>query len=396
MKTVHYQMVRLGEIAHVTTGKSNVEDATETGIYPFYDRSQVIKRSNRFLFDVPSAIIVPGEGTQFIPRIAHGKFDLHQRAYAVILREDVSAEYIYYAILNAHEYFATVATGSTVSSLRLGMFLHMPIHLPDLPTQLRIAGVLGSIDEKIELNRRKIAELEALAKTIYDYWFVQFDFPDATGRPYKSSGGKMVWNGQLKREVPEGWEVVLLSNLCSISTKQCVPSKMDCNLLEHYSIPAFDEGVYPSFDPPAAILSNKFVVPQGGILYSKLNAQFKRIWDPLHLTALPIASSEFVIYVPHDLQLRGFIYATLNAERVYKFANSISSCSTGSRKRFTPETTYRFPVAIPNDNEIVERFSKLFSDILGSIKKCRVEGVMLRDTRDTLLPLLMNGQVVVG
>lgn len=173
----------------------------------------------------------------------------------------------------------------------------------DLP----IAGVLGSIDEKIELNRRKIAELEALAKTIYDYWFVQFDFPDATGRPYKSSGGKMVWNGQLKREVPEGWEVVLLSNLCSISTKQCVPSKMDCNLLEHYSIPAFDEGVYPSFDPPAAILSNKFVVPQGGILYSKLNAQFKRIWDPLHLTALPIASSEFVIYVPHDLQLRGFI-----------------------------------------------------------------------------------------
>ena len=142
MKTVHYQMVKLGEIAHVTTGKSNVEDATETGIYPFYDRSQIVKRSNRFLFDVPSAIIVPGEGTQFIPRIAHGKFDLHQRAYVVIPREEVSAEYIYYAILNSHGYFSKVSTGSTVSSLRLGMFLHMPIHLPDLPTQLRIAGVM--------------------------------------------------------------------------------------------------------------------------------------------------------------------------------------------------------------------------------------------------------------
>ena len=70
-----------------------------------------------------------------------------------------------------------------------------------------IAGLLGSIDEKIELNRRKIAELEALAKTIYDYWFVQFDFPDKNGRPYKSSGGKMVWNEQLKCEVPEGWKV---------------------------------------------------------------------------------------------------------------------------------------------------------------------------------------------
>ena len=79
------------------------------------------------------------------------------------------------------------------------------VYLPDLPTQLRIAGILGSLDEKIELNRKKIAELEALAKTIYDYWFVQFDFPDANGKPYKSSGGKMVWNEQLKREVPDGW-----------------------------------------------------------------------------------------------------------------------------------------------------------------------------------------------
>ena len=260
---------------------------------------------------------------------------------------------------------------------------------------LLIAGVLGSIDEKIELNRKKIAELEALAKTIYDYWFVQFDFPDANGKPYKSSGGKMVWNEHLKREVAEGWDVVPLSSLCSISTKQCSPSKMDNDLLEHYSIPAFDEGVYPSFDSPAEILSNKFVVPIGGILYSKLNAQFKRIWDPLHLTGLPIASSEFVIYVPHDLQLRGFVYATLNDERFYKFANSISSCSTGSRKRFTPETTYRFPVAVPNADGIVARFSALCSDILGVVRKCRVEVQKLKQTRDMLLPLLMNGQVNV-
>ena len=69
------------------------------------------------------------------------------------------------------------------------------------------------MDEKIELNRKKIAELETLAKTIYDYWFVQFDFPDKDGRPYKSSGGKMVWNVQLKREVPEGWDVGNLYDL---------------------------------------------------------------------------------------------------------------------------------------------------------------------------------------
>ena len=206
----------------------------------------------------------------------------------------------------------------------------------------------------------------------------------------------MVWNEQLKREVPKGWGVVQLSSLCSISTRQCSPGKMDSDLLEHYSIPAFDEGVYPSFDSPSEILSNKFVVPIGGILYSKLNAQFKRIWDPLHLTELPIASSEFVIYVPINPKLRGFVYATLNDERFYKFANSISSCSTGSRKRFTPETTNRFPVVVPTANGIAERFSTLCSDLLESIRKCRIETQELKHTRDTLLPLLMNGQVVVG
>ena len=80
----------------------------------------------------------------------------------------------------------------------------------DLP----IAGILGSLDEKIELNRKKIAELEALAKTIYDYWFVQFDFPDKNGKPYRSSGGKVVWSEQLKRESAAGWEVRPLEEAC--------------------------------------------------------------------------------------------------------------------------------------------------------------------------------------
>ena len=89
-------------------------------------------------------------------------------------------------------------------------------HTFDYVNQIRIAAILGSIDEKIELNRKKIVELEALAKTIYDYWFVQFDFPDKNGKPYKSSGGKMVWNEQLKREIPDGWEVGTVGELGEI------------------------------------------------------------------------------------------------------------------------------------------------------------------------------------
>ena len=259
---------------------------------------------------------------------------------------------------------------------------------------LHITGVLGSIDEKIELNRKKIAELEALAKTIYDYWFVQFDFPDKNGKPYKSSGGKMVWNEQLKCDVPKGWEIGNLSSLCTISSSQCNPSRMDQTEIEHYSIPAFDAGVFPAFDAPQSILSNKFIVPKSAILYSKLNAQFKRIWDPLHITETPIASSEFVVYLPKENLYRGYIYAVLNDERFFGFANSISSCSTGSRKRFTPETTYRYALAIP-PREILIAFSRQYSAMLESIRGLRMLIDSATKQRDFLLPLLMNGQVVV-
>ena len=257
---------------------------------------------------------------------------------------------------------------------------------------LLIAGVLGSLDEKIELNRKKIAELEALAKTIYDYWFVQFDFPDKNGKPYKSSGGKMVWNEQLKREVPEGWEAGELSNICTISTAQCNPARFSQDTIEHYSIPAFDEGIFPAFDAPQSILSNKFRVVKTAILYSKLNAQFKRIWDPLHITDNPIASSEFVVYVPKNALHRGYLYAVLNGEQFFVFANSISSCSTGSRKRFTPETTYHFSIVLPHST-IVEEFSRQYSVLLNSMRTARLEIDFLTRQRDALLPLLMNGQV---
>ena len=316
----------------------------------------------------------------------------------LVAKDGASLEFIYYALQSdtLTKHIAEVNTNTSGSHKRVdpNFILDSQIPFPDLPTQLRIAGVLGSIDEKIELNRKKIAELEALAKTIYDYWFVQFDFPDKNGKPYKSSGGKMVWNDQLKREVPEGWEICFLSDLCSISTSQCNPSRLAQNEIEHYSIPAFDAGIFPSFEAPQSILSNKFYVPQQAILYSKLNAQFKRIWDPLHITDAPIASSEFVVYVPKNISYRGYVYAILNGEHFFKFANSISSCSTGSRKRFTPETTCHFQVVLPPENILVS-FSHEYSAILAAIRIARLEIDALRKRRDLLLPLLMNGQVEV-
>ena len=144
--------VGLMELSEVTTGASNTVDAKDTGQYPFYDRSQVVKRSDKYLFDT-EAIIVPGEGMEFIPRYANGKFDLHQRAYAVIPNSNVDGKYLYYAILNNRKHFSQVATGSTVKSLRLKSFELMEIPLVDFDNQRKISSILSVIDKKIQLNQ---------------------------------------------------------------------------------------------------------------------------------------------------------------------------------------------------------------------------------------------------
>lgn len=185
-----WKTYKLKDVADVSTGASNSEDAVENGMYPLYDRSPEVKRSNRYLFDFPNgAVIVPGEGKTFNPRFARGKFDLHQRAYEVSPREDektackVNAHYLYYVLTHNQDYFARVATGSTVKSLRQWMFLEMPIPLPPVEEQERIAEVLGAYDDLIAVNERRIALLEEAAHRLYRNRFVTHADPDWPRRP---------------------------------------------------------------------------------------------------------------------------------------------------------------------------------------------------------------------
>ena len=131
--------------------------------------------------------------------------------------------YYYFQLDNIQKYFYDVATGSTIKNLSLKSLQDFQVPLPEENEWKNISKILSSLDSKIELNNRINAELEAMAKTLYDYWFVQFDFPysptsegcledGVVGKPYKSSGGGMVWNEELKREIPEGWEVKSLFN----------------------------------------------------------------------------------------------------------------------------------------------------------------------------------------
>ncbi|HAV96157.1 MAG TPA: restriction endonuclease subunit S, partial [Lactococcus lactis] len=150
--TEKWEVKKLGEISTITTGSSNREDSILNGEYTFFDRSQDIRTSSRFLFD-KEAVIVPGEGQEFIPKYFIGKFDLHQRTYAIFDFRGINGKYLYYHLLNDDKYLQSKAVGSTVKSLRLPMFQSMPIKSPCLDEQTTIANFLSVIETKIQIEK---------------------------------------------------------------------------------------------------------------------------------------------------------------------------------------------------------------------------------------------------
>ncbi len=167
----------LKSISNITTGNSNREDSTkDKGKYTFFDRSEDIRTSHRYLFN-DEAIIIAGEGQKFTPKYYKGKFDLHQRTYA-ILELQIIGRFLYYYTDKHQTYFLQNAVGSTVKSLRLPMFDKMPILLPTLPEQQKIANTLSSLDNLIEANSKKVEALKEHKKGLMQQMFVSEELED--------------------------------------------------------------------------------------------------------------------------------------------------------------------------------------------------------------------------
>lgn len=162
---------RLGEVAHTTTGDSNREDSTVEGRYAFFDRSDDVRHSARYLFD-GEAIIVAGEGSGFVPRYFVGKFDLHQRTYATMNFKSAVGKFVYYWMYYNRHHFLSVAVGSTVPSLRLPMFQKFPLSLPHPDEQAKIADALSAMDAKIAAVGDQVTQMEAFKKGLLQQMFV--------------------------------------------------------------------------------------------------------------------------------------------------------------------------------------------------------------------------------
>ena len=167
----NWESKKLGEISTITTGSSNREDSILDGEFIFFDRSQDIRTSNRYLFD-KEAIIIPGEGQEFKPKYYTGKFDLHQRTYAIFDFVGVVGKYLYYYVSYEDKYLQSQAVGSTVKSLRLPMFQSMPIKLPCIEEQTLIKKFLSHIEEKIKTEKQFLDKLEKQKRYLLQQMFI--------------------------------------------------------------------------------------------------------------------------------------------------------------------------------------------------------------------------------
>ena len=226
--------------------------------------------------------------------------------------------------------------------------------------------------------------LEQMAQAIFKSWFVDFE-PFADGEFIGSELG----------EIPTGWLVLPLGEVVEMSTKVLNPQSCPDTVLEHYSIPAFDETRLPVFEVASEIKSNKYVVDKNCFLISKLNPTTKRIWRPYCISKKAVCSTEFIVYRAKKSGHRDFFYSVVDSLGFTDFLLSHVTGSTGSRQRAIPSKTLSFLMAVP-PNDIIENFCDKVAPIYAHFEQNHLENRRLRQTRDTLLPRLMSGKLSVA
>jgi len=288
------------------------------------------------------------------------------------------------------------ASGSTVSGIKQSELRKINLLLPPLPEQRAIAHILGTLDNKIELNRSRNQTLEAMARALFKDWFVDFGPVRAKveGRePYLLADLWQLFPDRLDDEgKPEGWEIQPLNTVASLVTASVSPGKLPETVFEHYSIPAFDSGRMPAREMGESIKSNKYIVDPDAVLVSKLNPQTPRVWLPAVATERAICSTEFMQFVPHDRVSRPFLYCLMSSQMMQEEVLKHVTGSTGSRQRAQPSQIAKVDTLMPQATVLAE-FNRQAAPILKAVTENQLESQTLAQLRETLLPKLISGEL---
>lgn len=234
----------IGDVCNIVTGKLDANQAVKDGRYPFFTCAEFPESIDRYAFD-DDVVLIAGNNARgnFHVSRYNGKFNAYQRTYVLTTKHGYDIDYIYYALKLELKRLREKSQGSQTKFLTMPILTSIPLGNLDETEYPRVSSVLKCLDKKIDLNNRINAELESMAKTLYDYWFVQFDFPDANGKPYKTSGGKMVYNATLKREIPVGWAIKKISEIAMIKAGGDKPKNYSDFSSEELSVPIYSNGI---------------------------------------------------------------------------------------------------------------------------------------------------------
>ena len=297
----------------------------------------------------------------------------------------------------AKEYFANNASGSGMRySLPIDAIKNIILYLPDIETQRAVGKIFSNIDRKIALNREINRNLEAMARQLYDYWFVQFDFPDENGRPYKSSGGKMVWNEKLKRDIPYRWSFTSFDKICQVN-RGASPRPINAFMDEtHKGMPWLKISDATSCDSPFIHVIKEHIIDQGinksvTVLPETLivsNSATPGI--PKYMGIKACVHDGWLVLTKYSEVLKYYLYFVIQDLR-----NMLVNTASGSVfKNLKTDYLKQAPIILPPDH-IISCFHDRVSCIMDTINLKTREIIELQAQRDELLPLLMNGQVSV-
>jgi len=317
------------------------------------------------------------------------------------IKEAWDYKYIYYYVQNIYNqgyFFNFEGKTSGIRNLLLDTaFKSIPLPSVDKKDQTILSRTLECLDQKIALNTRINAELEAMVKQLYDYWFVQFDFPNEEGKPYKSSGGKMVWNEKLKREIPEGWEVKKMGEITEIVNGATPLTSDDSN---------YGDDIVWVTPYDLSNQKNKFIVkgqrsisqkgydscsttllPKGSVLMSSR--------APIGLLAIAdtdlCTNQGFKSFVPNDMEDSSYLYYYLQTNMP-----QIEQLGAGTTFReVSRDTMAHYSILYVNDRCLYKKWADRIKPIFKKQASLEKGIVSLTHLRDSLLPMLMNGQVTI-
>ena len=310
--------------------------------------------------------------------------------------DNTDEKFIYYLLTQKHitDYLHTIGENSVSSypSINPDDIANLKFIVPDLKTQQSIAAVLSALDKKIALNKQINACLEEMAKTLYDYWFVQFDFPDANGRPYKSSGGEMVFDETLKREIPNGWEVKSLWKIAKyfngLALQKYRPENEFDDFLPVIKIREMNEGVSSNTERAKTNIPKEAIIDDGDILFSWSATLEIKIWSQgkgaLNQHIFKVTSSEYPKYF--------FYFELLNYLKHFKMIADLRKTTMG---HITQDHLKQAYICIPSQL-LLEKMERIVTPIFQKMLITQKQNHHLTQLRDFLLPMLMNGQVSVA